>query len=669
MIHALGLRKDYGLLRAVDGLSFEVQPGQIYGLLGPNGAGKTTTMRLLGGLLQPTAGTAVVAGFGVQTEPRAVRARIGLLTEVPGLYLRLTPLEYLDFFGQLHGLDGRARGARIEHLLRLVGLWERRGSVMRAFSKGTQQRVAIARTLLQEPQVLLLDEPTAALDPEAARAVRDEVQELASQRGRTVLLSTHNLYEAEHLCTRLSVMQAGRQIAEGSPTALRSGAARRCVLRLADARPALLPRIAALPAVERAAWDGDSTLVYHTRWPQQVNPQVVRLAVADGADVLGLAEQELSLEEIYLSLMLNPRPAAAPAVPEPPRHPAPAPLTRAAARPFSNPGGARRTGPSASRGHCSVTACRVSASEALAGTPPRPLGERPRGSAGEGRSDDSQPGAGRRLPAALLVARRELRETVRDPNLVLPLIVLPLLIGLLAGLTTFFSFSSQPNAPGGVLATAALDQLPPAAVTRLNNLPTPSGDRTATLETLLKAFSIPLFWVIPVALTPAIAADSFVGERERASLEPLLATPIGTGQVLLGKLLASVVPAVLGTWLGVLAFWLLGLASGSPLHAHPLPADADWRFSLLVVTPLVALFTASVAAVISTRSAGYRVAYQLTGLVSLPVVLVLIPAAAFGFLLSAAALGGVAVLFGVCDVLLLAWSGSLFTRERLLSRR
>src|SRR5258708_9883527 len=156
------------------------------------------------------------------------------------------------------------------------------------------------------------------------------------------------------------------------------------------------------------------------------------------------------------------------------------------------------------------------------------------------------------MHAARLIAVRELRETWRDPNLVLPIVLMPVLIGLLAGVSACTSFGSGPDAVGTAVTNAALDQLPQAAVQRLSNLP--STNREATIETLIKAFSIPLFWVIPVALTPAVAADSFVGARERSSLEPLLATPIGTCAVLLGKILASVIPASPRTWLSVLAF-------------------------------------------------------------------------------------------------------------------
>jgi ABC-2 type transport system ATP-binding protein len=600
MLRANELVKDFGALRAVDGLSFDAEPGEVYGLLGPNGAGKTTAMRLLSGLLRPTAGAAYVGGYSVLENPHAVRKQVGLLTELPGLYLRLTPYEYLDFFGQVHELEREPRAARVEEMLRLVGLWHERHTVMRAFSKGTQQRVALARTLLQDPPVLLLDEPTAALDPEAARAIRDYVRELSASRGRTVLLCTHNLHEAELLCSRLSIVQHGRVVASGSPASLRARVSGSSVLQVGSAASldGLVARIARLPHVEDVQAGGER-IEFRTAVPEWVNPEVVRLAVTAGVDVVALARHEVSLEDAYLKLVNgSSAPAAAVRLTQPVR------------------------------------------------------------SEGDGGSQ-----------AAALIARRELRETLRDPNLLLPLVVLPVMIGALAGVTAFFSFGGQTGAVGTAVTNAALDQLPAAAVQRLGNLPTPTSDRIATLETLLKAFSIPLFWVIPVALTPAVAADSFVGERERASLEPLLAGPVATSQVLLGKLLAAVIPAVAGTWLGVAVFWLMTVLSRSPLYPRWLIADGDWLFSLLVMTPLVGLFTAGVAALISTRVSGYRVAYQLNGLIVLPVVLLLIPATAFLFLVTSAALLYVAALFLALDVTVVVWARRLFTRERLLSRR
>jgi ABC-2 type transport system ATP-binding protein len=305
MIRARALIKDFpGPLRAVDGLSFDVAAGEIYGLLGPNGAGKTTAMRLLSALLRPTAGDAIVAGYSVIEAPHEVRARIGILTEVPGLYTRLTPAEYLDFFAQMQGLrQASTRASRIEEMLRLVGLWDRRRSVMHTFSKGMQQRVAIARTLIQDPEVLLFDEPTAALDPEAARSVRDYVRELAAARQRTVLLCTHNLFEAEQLCHRLSIVRHGRQVAEGAPATLKAGTATTCVLKVRERSPLLLARLEGVALIEAVHLDGPGTIVYQTRQPLLANPAVIRAAVDAGADVVGLSEATSSLEDVYLALI------------------------------------------------------------------------------------------------------------------------------------------------------------------------------------------------------------------------------------------------------------------------------------------------------------------------------------------------------------------------------
>jgi ABC-2 type transport system ATP-binding protein len=305
MIRAQELVKEFpGPLRAVGGLSFEVQEGEIYGLLGPNGAGKTTAMRLLSALLRPTSGTAMVAGYSITHQPDQVRARIGILTEVPGLYTRLTPTEYLDFYAQIQGLDrAQARAARVEEMLRLVGLWDRRRSVMRTFSKGMQQRIAIARTLIQDPPVLLFDEPTAALDPEAARSVRDYVRDLVGRRRRAVVLCTHNLPEAEELCDRLSIVQHGRQIVEGRPVDLRATHTTTCILSVRERTPALVARIAGVPAIDSVSEDGPGAILYRTQDPSAVNPTVVREAVAAGADVLGLRETSATLEEVYLTLI------------------------------------------------------------------------------------------------------------------------------------------------------------------------------------------------------------------------------------------------------------------------------------------------------------------------------------------------------------------------------
>lgn len=309
MIRAQALVKRFGDSAAVNGFSFEVGPGEIYGLLGPNGAGKTTTVRMLSCLLRPTSGTAQVAGYSIDEHPTAIRQRIGILTEVPGLYGRLTPLEYLDFFAQVHNLRGATARARIEAGLRLVGMWDRRSVVMRGFSKGMQQRIAIARTLLHEAPVLFFDEPTAALDPEAARNVRDHLQELAIDGRRTVLLCTHNLNEAERVCNRLSVVQSGAQVVEGTPAELKRQAERTVVLQVRHA-PAEV--VEAVRRVVGAVDVVESGVAYRTTKPDRTNPDVVRAAVAAGADVVGLTEEAVSLEDVYLALVRGPGIAAPP---------------------------------------------------------------------------------------------------------------------------------------------------------------------------------------------------------------------------------------------------------------------------------------------------------------------------------------------------------------------
>jgi ABC-2 type transport system ATP-binding protein len=304
LIEARGLVKQFGTLRAVDAFTFSVEAGEIYGLLGPNGAGKTTTMRMLSCLLRPTAGHASVAGYAIDRDPNAVRASIGILTEVPGLYLRLTPTEYLDFFAQAHGLKpASTRRARVEEMLRLVGLWDRRGDIMRGFSKGMQQRVAIARTLLHDPPVLFFDEPTAALDPEAAKTIRDYLQHLVASGSRCVLLCTHNLPEAERLCRRVSIVRAGRQLAEGTPAELKAGVERLVTLHVRQATPLLLERLACVSGVEGVTSNGNGQVRFKTPRPEQTNPEVVRAAVAAGADVLSLGDEEVSLEAVYLARM------------------------------------------------------------------------------------------------------------------------------------------------------------------------------------------------------------------------------------------------------------------------------------------------------------------------------------------------------------------------------
>jgi ABC-2 type transport system permease protein len=277
-----------------------------------------------------------------------------------------------------------------------------------------------------------------------------------------------------------------------------------------------------------------------------------------------------------------------------------------------------------------------------------------------------------------LIAQRELREIVRDHNLLIPLLLLPCLMGVLTGLTAMTSANGSSANIGLSVTSAVLDQLPTSAQNRLAVQAQAADTMTAgggtqggsreqlTVGTLLKALSLPLFWIVAVALTPAVAADSFVGEKERGTIEPLLATPIRNRELFAGKLTTAVVPAVVGTWFGTAIFAAFVAASHSPYYPAFVLADGDWLFSSLVINPLVALLAAGIGALISTRVSSYRVAYQLNGLISLPVILVMIPQAAFLFLLTPRAWFYVASVLAVLDIVVIAWALTIFDRERLL---
>jgi sodium transport system ATP-binding protein len=218
-----GLVKRFESKTAVDGLSFAVVPGEIYGLLGPNGAGKTTTLRVLAGLLAPTAGQARVAGVDVSLDPLAVRRQLGFLTNTTGLYARLTGRELLIYFGRLHGLPPQAAAARIAALTEALQLAPFIGRRCEGLSTGERQRLSIARAMLHDPAVLIFDEPTAGLDVLASRFLRSFVRS-ERDRGKAVIFSTHYLAEAELLCDRIGLLHQGRLIAEGTPAALRATA-------------------------------------------------------------------------------------------------------------------------------------------------------------------------------------------------------------------------------------------------------------------------------------------------------------------------------------------------------------------------------------------------------------------------------------------------------------
>ncbi|MCJ7566737.1 MAG: ABC transporter ATP-binding protein [Anaerolineales bacterium] len=299
MIVAKGLTKRFGDVLAVDGLDMDVKPGEIFGFLGPNGAGKTTTIRMLGALIAPTSGKANVAGYEVGREDNEIRRSVGILTESPGLYDRLSAERNLNFFAELHGVEDVA--GQVERYLRLLGLWDRRGDMAATFSKGMRQKLAIARAMLHEPKVLFLDEPTAGLDPEMARLVREFIGEL-KEKGRTIFLCTHNLDEADRLCDRIAVVNT-RLLALDTPAALREKLYDRVVVfHLSAAAPAFEKAVSEQPFV-RSVESRDNKLVVALDDPEMNNPELIRALVDAGADIQFVGELRRSLEEIYLRLV------------------------------------------------------------------------------------------------------------------------------------------------------------------------------------------------------------------------------------------------------------------------------------------------------------------------------------------------------------------------------
>jgi ABC-2 type transport system ATP-binding protein len=300
-IETTQLSRQFGTQLAVDSLSLRVPAGSIFGFLGPNGAGKTTTIRMLTGLIQPSAGSAYVGGLPLGQQNDAIRRAVGLLTETPGLYEKLTPLQNLTFFAQLYGLDAQEAQKRAEFYLQRFDLWERRNDLVGGFSKGMRQKVAITRALLHDPAILFLDEPTAGLDPEAARIVRDLVRMLQDE-GRTIFLTTHNLQEVEELCDIIAVFRT-RLIALGTPTELRDRLfGRGTVIELQGDAAQWLGLVTGLPGVRSVAAEGN-TLRIVLEQPEQQNPQILNALVQAGAAIRYVLPLAHSLEQVYLELV------------------------------------------------------------------------------------------------------------------------------------------------------------------------------------------------------------------------------------------------------------------------------------------------------------------------------------------------------------------------------
>ncbi|MCX7609152.1 MAG: ABC transporter ATP-binding protein [Anaerolineales bacterium] len=294
------MSKDFGEFRAVDGVSINVQAGEVLALLGQNGAGKTTTIRMLTSILRPTRGWARIVGYDVVRQAENVRASVGVLTEQHGLYLRMTGAEYLDFYGKVYRLDATTRQKRSAELLAYFGLDEFAHRPIGQYSKGMRQKLALARTLLHDPPALLLDEPTSAMDPESARLVREAIAGLRSAN-RAIIICTHNLVEAEMLADKIAIIYRGRILIQGTLSELR-----RSLLG-----PPEYDLILASPLPKRFEWPSHVTPLYpiengyrlRIEHPTQSNPHLLRLLLDQGAQVIALQEKPHTLEEVYLAAM------------------------------------------------------------------------------------------------------------------------------------------------------------------------------------------------------------------------------------------------------------------------------------------------------------------------------------------------------------------------------
>lgn len=303
MIEAVGLGRKYDGNVAVLDLNLKIDEGEVFGLLGPNGAGKTTTMRMLSCLIKQTEGTAFVNGFEINKEPDATRIReiVGLLPESPGLYESLSAYKNLDFYAQLYGVGKDQREKRIEELLRMLELWDRRDEPVATYSKGMKQKIAIARAFAHNPQVVFLDEPTAGLDPQAAFTVREFLSKL-SEEGRTIFVNSHHLDEVERLCDRIAVMNRS-VLAVGAPRDLAKNYwGQTTKIELKELKDGFVRAVKTLPFATNVRTEG-STILVDLDDPLAENPRIVDALIKEGAKIEYVSELRRTLEDVYLKLV------------------------------------------------------------------------------------------------------------------------------------------------------------------------------------------------------------------------------------------------------------------------------------------------------------------------------------------------------------------------------
>jgi len=302
IIHAEHLCRSFGTIKAVDDLSMDVPAGIIFGFLGPNGAGKTTTIHLLLGLLEPTQGKARVMDFDTRSQANEIRNRSGALLEFSGLYERMSAEDNLDLYGRIYCMSRSERKARAKELLTHLDLWDRRKEKVGNWSRGMKQKIAIARALLHHPPLVFLDEPTAGLDPIAAAALHADLTSLVANEGVTVFLNTHNLAEAEKLCTQVGVIRNGKLITIGNPDELRlRNGGHKVEIIGKDFNKKTLTLLRARPEVKQAELQ-NSRLIIEINGENKIGP-LVTLIVQSGAEIEDISRGGESLEDLFLTLM------------------------------------------------------------------------------------------------------------------------------------------------------------------------------------------------------------------------------------------------------------------------------------------------------------------------------------------------------------------------------
>ena len=307
MIDLENLTKKFGKITAVDGLTLQVKKGEVFGFLGPNGAGKTTTMRMLSCLISKTSGEARIAGYDVDDPEDSLKIRkiIGLLPENVGLYDDLSAYGNLDFYGKLYECPETQRKENIEHFLKMLGLWDKRDVTAGKFSKGMKQKLAIARALIHDPQILFLDEPTANLDPESSKTVRDFILQLKKEKKATIFLNTHNLDEAQRICDKIGIFNT-RLMAVGTPEELEESVwGNKTVIQLEEVNNRILEVLDKL-SLSNMVFDSNK-LTIDVENPEKENPIIVDAIVAAGGRIQYVTRLSPTLEDAYLKVVRETR--------------------------------------------------------------------------------------------------------------------------------------------------------------------------------------------------------------------------------------------------------------------------------------------------------------------------------------------------------------------------